>query len=155
MTARGGRRRPVPAGRGFADPSWPRLAVVTLIAAILLTVSFVGWYRHEVLLHRGRVVTGRVVEITPGGRVPWARVQFRTGTGTEILAKLALPPGDRSRVGDEIQVRYDPVAPHHPPALDGYDPNAFRRWSFTVTGIGALGAAIAVITAKYRRHRSN
>lgn len=121
-----------------------------VVAGFLVVVAFVcsagvliSYQETTALRERGLAATGEVVEVHHGfGRASssYVRVRFEDREGAAIDARVYSDKWAGPQPGDEVEVLYDPLHPHHVVGA-GIRPDFVATWLW---GLGGL-AALAVI----------
>ena len=114
------------------------LIVVAILVMGSATASGMGTWRW---LQRTTVAPGRVTRLNAGGSHP--QIEFTTASGQKVDYAQGGLTG-QWRVGDVVQVRYDPAVPDHAPCVD----LTTAIWTVPIgllfAGMVATGALIAV-----------
>jgi hypothetical protein len=124
-------------------PAWVAAVLGTLVAVGFVTAAIRIWNNNNALADRGLRTTAVVVGAHEG-RDLRSTVVFRTTDGREVRSRIGQgDEGPDLKVGDEIQVVYDPQDPTA-------DVNDVRASSNHVFAFLALG--IAVVCAAFTVH---
>ena len=128
---------------------WSTLGVIAFTAGLVFAVGgWVGWHRHDVLVHRGVTVTATVRSSSISG----LRVEYRTPDGRARTARVSRPTGMAAGAQPEtIDVRYDP---QDPTVVEAADDDAITSFVFGVPGALAAVAGIVLLVLAWRANEA-